>query len=153
MIVYRYAPHSELQQVLNQDMSNVGGAVHGERECNTHSYKQDQRYMHFMYSIHDIKEIRLLKKDDPQDYYICMYNIPQLHLLRGYGKGYYEAHGYDCDYLTLTEFAVPTDKVKPSYLKGYIKDEDKSMPLSQVVSTIKRREYTQPVFKNSDPCQ
>ncbi len=153
MIVYRYASSLEMHNILNQDMSNVGGAVHGERECNTHHYKDDKRYMHFIYSLQDLDEIRSLKRNDPLDYYICMYDMPKLSLLRGYGKGYYEPHGYDTDYLSIIEFAIPTEKVKPTYLMGYVKDEEKSTPISQIKTTFKRHEYTEPVFKNNDPCQ
>ena len=50
--------------------------------------------------------------------------MPFLTLLMHSGTGYYASSGYDIDYETVKEYAIPTSDVKADYLKGYISTKD-----------------------------
>ena len=125
MKVYRYLTRDELNMFLNDDISDAGAfysnsALQGK---NTHNYKPDTRYLHFFKNKQDISKARDLHKESFDDYYICDFDIPITTLIRYFGHGYYNGHGYDCDHESVAEFAIPTNKINSDYLESYEFDQ------------------------------
>lgn len=128
MIVYRYVRKSELLNILNGNLSNVG-SVYTNNKTNTFKYNANERYLHFFKRCKDIDYIRKLALSKSQHFnekmeegYICLFNIPSSVLLFSAGHGFYENSGYESDCATATEFAIKVKKFKPRWLVGYVKD-------------------------------
>lgn len=127
MLVYRYLSKRELDAFEQGDIDSVGAEYFNKKQDfnNTHKYREGVKYLHFFKNVKDIKHIREVR-DDNKEHFLCQFDMPFLTLLMHSGTGYYSSSGYDIDYETVKEYAVPTDDVKAEYLKGYISTKDMS---------------------------
>lgn len=138
MKVYRYLCEAELNKILNGDMERVGTIYGNQNASNTHNYKPNTPYMHFFAKLTDLEKIRDLKAFEPQNFYIALFDIPVTKLLLHTGKGFYPTSGYDVDYDSVREFAVPSSDVKAEHLKFYMKDENRGLSPQDVKYYIKK---------------
>ena len=125
MIVYRYLSKRELDAFLNEDMDSVGAEYYESDKSvsNTHEYKEGVKYLHFFQSLRDLKHIEKLRTQN-KEHFVAQFDIPILTLIRCAGKGYYSTSGYDCDYETVREYAIPVDNIRPSFLSGYVSSKE-----------------------------
>ena len=126
MRVYRYLCEEELQSILDGSMNKVG-TTKINNASNTHHYKPGVKYLHFFKNLEDLHDIRMIKKYNKNNFYVGLFDIPLPTLLMNMGKGYYEAHGYDMDRVTIREYAIPADKIKPEYLVFYMQDKERNV--------------------------
>lgn len=121
MKVYRYLSENELKSILTDDLSNVGYEYANNlklQQSNTHRYKKGIKYLHFFKSKADCVRIKAIH-NNKTNFYIAEFNIPFATLAKHIGYGIYSTTGYDVDYDEVTEFAIPTHKLKSSYLISY----------------------------------
>lgn len=128
MIVYRYLSKEELTNILNNNLNKIGNVCYDKKYSNTHHYNKDIPYLHFFKYLKDIDKIQSIKHK-ANNLYLCKFNIPISKLIFHLGTGYYSAHGYDTDYETVREYAIPANKIKTEYLVSYI--QDKSLNLTK----------------------
>lgn len=107
MLVYRVCSKEEVDFILaNGDMSLVGNIKQSFNK-NTFHYAEHEKYMHFF----PIEGNVFLVGQFPKDY-ICVYDIPENLLIRGFGYYRYVARKF-----ILEEFAVQSKYMKAEYLK------------------------------------
>ena len=125
MLVYRYLSKRELDAFEEGDIDSIGAEYASQKHNfnNTHKYKEGVKYLHFFKNAGDIKHIKYVR-DDKKEHFLCQFDMPFLTLLMHSGTGYYASSGYDIDYETVKEYAIPTSDVKADYLKGYISTKD-----------------------------
>lgn len=121
MRVFRLCNKSELEKIAeSEDLRLVGKSYKVDPIKNTHQYQEEKRYMHFFED-----EMGLLYLSPKKGKYICIYDIPDevLEKLKGYGN---YADFIDLETIRkVTEYAVPSEQVKMSYLRYiYIINED-----------------------------
>ena len=145
MKVYRYLRKQELDAILKNNISDIGQEYINDnyKEINSHHYRKNVKYLHFFKNIEDIEK---LKKEDfvqPDEYYICEFNIPLYILLPGIGSGYYIGHGFDLPNDTALEFKIPAHKLKSSFLKSYTLDkESKGYEIRELAENTKNLHFT-----------
>ena len=92
-IVYRFISEIEKKAIEEKDISKIGSSFEKHLSANTHRYKKNVKYVHFLDTLEDAKfvynEIGLSKK------YLCSYSIPIKTLSKYLGKGFYSYTGYD----------------------------------------------------------
>ena len=128
MKVYRYLSRSELEAIKNNEIDKLGQEYSrfDKGEINNHRYKPNEKYLHFFADKQDLCNIQLLYRKSNKVFYLCEFNIPFTTLMFHRGTGYYQASGYDIDYITAKEFALPTSKFKAEFLTSFSLDENKS---------------------------
>ena len=131
MRVYRYLCEEELKSILDGTMHGVGTSKINNAS-NTHHYKPGVKYLHFFKNLEDLQDIRMIKKYNQNVFYVGLFDIPLPTLLMNSGKGYYESHGYDMDRITIREYAVPADKIKPEHLVFYMQDKERNVTSKEV---------------------
>lgn len=125
MIVYRYLCEDEYKNIMNLEFDKVGGVYEPKGASNTFHYKRDKRYLHFFKNPDDMEIMQNFYLKDGKNYYFCSFDIPTLKLITRMGSGYYTARGYDLDYDTKREFAIPVDEFNPKWIRDAILDEKK----------------------------
>lgn len=127
MKVYRYLSETELKEIINGNIQNIGCCYEREKykKVNTHRYKSGVKYLHFFKNKNLIYQIRYIHRYDKQNYYICEFDIPIKYLIFNAGIGKYASCGYDNDNETAIEFIVEAEKLNPKWLINYKKDEQK----------------------------
>lgn len=113
--VYRYVTDEELDFFLNEDTSHLGAKFTGEKLSNSHKYT-DEAYLHFFSSQNlPIYVINSLPGDKT---HLCSFEINKHTLNKYKGEGYYPPHGYDLDYTSITEYAIPVSEYQPDWFKS-----------------------------------
>lgn len=125
MIVYRYLCEDEYKNIMSLNFDKIGGVYQNHGVSNTFRYKKNERYLHFFKNVDDMETIRELYLKDGKEYYYCSFDIPFGVLLTKMGKGYYYGSGYDIDYISKREFALPVSDFNPKWLRDAIFDEKK----------------------------
>lgn len=124
MLVYRYLSKTELKNILNNNTANIGSIYDRTKYKyrNNHKYKSNQNYVHFFLNQSDYFRIRNLHQDNPDDFYICSFDIPTQILKKYKGYGLYEGSGYDIDCVKIKEFAIPSSLICSDWLVDYKKE-------------------------------
>ena len=125
MIVYRYLCKEEYDNIMNLKFDKVGSVYAQTGVSNSFHYKRDRRYLHFFKNPDDMEIMQNFYLKDGKDYYFCSFDIPMLKLIQRMGRGYYTARGYDLDYESKREFAIPVDEFNPKWIRDVILDEKK----------------------------
>ncbi|MBQ8425047.1 MAG: hypothetical protein IJX17_03385 [Clostridia bacterium] len=125
MLVYRYMCKDEYDNIMKLDFDKVGGVYAPKGVSNTFKYKRDERYLHFFKEMDDMEVMQKFYLKDGKDYYFCSFDIPFTVLLKTMGKGYYEPRGYDMDYASKREYAIPVSEFNPKWIQDAILDEKK----------------------------
>lgn len=113
MIVYRLCNNQEIESILNnRNFDSAGQKFEIDPKKNTHKYLQDIEYLHFFKKPISLLYLSLLKGK-----YICVYNIPDSILQQHEGTGLYLDYIFFRNLHELTEYAVPTSKLKFSYIE------------------------------------
>lgn len=134
--VYRYLPNNELIKMINGDIENIGSFYENNTLSNTHNYKPDKKYLHFFKNIKDLDRIRRIKvKTD--NMYLAEFEIPLITLIKHSGKGAYMPQGYDTDFDTVTEFAIPTKEFQPNFLKNFVADPNFNITPEDAIKFLK----------------
>ncbi len=126
MEVYRYLHQTELNNILSGQTAELGKEYDkpGKERKNTHKYKEGIRYTHFFKSKSSMLMTSYLYKNLDGNFFFCTFDIPITVLALHGGKGFYPASGYD-NLTTLSEYAVPSDKIKAEWLKEYTLDTNR----------------------------
>ena len=123
MEVYRYLTMDEILDYVNGRFDQIGREYTEKSDHNSHRYTPGQKYVHFFKNLNDLEIIQRFK-GRKGDMLIAKFDIPFTTLVKHMGVGYYESSGYDIDHETIREFAIPTTKLKRSYLVAAAKDKD-----------------------------
>ncbi len=129
MLVYRYLSENELNNIKAGKVENIGKIMNTEyirqNKLNTHHYRADTKYLHFFRNKDDIRLIKPEYYGIKCPFYYCTFDIPRavLFFARGYGR--YIPSGYDVDYYTVREYAIPTTAFDPKWLVSAKLDKDK----------------------------
>ena len=135
MIVYRYLSMEEIIDYVNGRFDKIGQVFGGTEKPNTHRYKDGERYVHFFKNIRDLQIIQKLKGHQGE-MLIAKFDIPFTTLAKHMGVGYYPASGYDTDYETVREFAIPTSKLKESFFISCAKDKSDFMTPDEALQSL-----------------
>lgn len=129
MIVYRYLTEEELELIKQGKTDEIGALYTREtyKKVNTHKYKVGVKYLHFFKDEKMINQIRYLHQGSSQNYYICKFNIPAIHLIFSVGLGHYKTSGLKTKKQTVLEFALEAQQLKPEWLVSYKFDEYKNI--------------------------
>ncbi|MBQ3214351.1 MAG: hypothetical protein IJB10_05060 [Clostridia bacterium] len=113
--VYRYVTDEELEFFLSEDTSMLGSKYKGEKLSNSHKYK-DEEYLHFF----DTQNLptRVLNSLPGEKTHICSFEIDKHTLNKYRGEGYYPPQGYDLDYTSIKEYAIPVNEYQPNWFIG-----------------------------------
>ena len=150
MRVYRYLCEEELKAILDGEMKNIGRRRFNNHS-NNHHYKTGVKYLHFFKHLKDLQDIRMIKQNEDNTFYVGVFDIPLPTLLAYSGKGYYEAHGYDVNYITIREYAVPSDKIKPDQLLFYMQDKERDVTHQEVRKCINKYKSNTSSLKPASP--
>ena len=133
MRVYRYLDENEFKHIVQGDTENIG-SFFANQSANTHRYKENVRYLHFFKNLNDFQYIQNLKESTKM--YLCEFDIPLKILFTHFGIGYYVPSGYDCDYNSIYEFAIPSKLFNSSFLRSYAIDEGRKLNKEKILSTL-----------------
>lgn len=125
MKVYRYLSQNELDSIISNNTSSIGGEYTQNEEyrrINNHRYKSGIKYLHFFKHKNDCQRVGFISDGKDVDFYIAEFNIPTIILIRYIGYGKYDNRGYG-DIEKVLEFAIPASKFKSKYLRSYVRDE------------------------------
>ncbi|MBO5884895.1 MAG: hypothetical protein J6Q51_03770 [Clostridia bacterium] len=124
MLVYRYLSKTELNNILNNDLSNIGSIYDRTKYKyrNNHKYKPNLNYLHFFLEKSDCFRVRNLHNEPNEEFFVCTFDIPIAILKKHKGYGIYEASGYDIDCIKIKEFAIPSEIFRRDWLIDYKKE-------------------------------
>ena len=113
MLVYRICDKREIFNILrDESFINVGNVFTSEEKINTHTYQDNEKYMHFFSDFDSVFYLNTFKNN-----FICTYDIPESLLKTNLGLGFY----YDrVNYKVLEavcEYAINHNEINISYLK------------------------------------
>ena len=90
----------------------------------------------FFKNIRDIDVLRLATAADETNHYVGVFDIP-LSMVRKVSPAMkYPARGYDVDYQTIKELAVPVFKIKPEFFTAVVDDKSKSKTPAEILQEI-----------------
>jgi len=148
MRVYRCLDENEFKHIVQGDTENIG-SFFAKQKSNTHRYKDKVRYLHFFRNINDFQHIQNIK--DSTKMYLCEFDIPLKILFTHFGVGYYVASGYDCDYNSIYEFAIPSKLFNSSFLRSYAIDEGRTLNKENALRILEdNRVNTKKLLKNNE---
>ena len=116
MKVYRIMHEKEYELLKAGDIENLGGYFYGLTLPNNHHYKKDVKYLHFFKNKTALdKYFRSTSFKKEGNFVMGTFSIPfrKLFLHSSYGK--YLPSGYDFDYETEKEYALPIGDFKIEY--------------------------------------
>lgn len=121
MKVYRYLEKKELENILADNLEDIGSEYINEKfkDVNTHRYKKGIKYLHFFRHKEDIEYLIKSNFLPSGEYYICEFNIPAIYLITGFGRGLYEGSGYDTPNHIAHEFKLPAKLLQKDFLISY----------------------------------
>ena len=133
MKVYRYLSKNELQSILSDNNAQIGTSFRKKffHRVNTHKYRKEEKYLHFFEKKDDIFLIQIEHQNIPADFYICEFDIPEKHLIKGFGF-YESASGYEYYKVKIKEFILPTKLFKSSWLQNFEIDKNHSTGLPEM---------------------
>ena len=112
--VYRYISQRELGLLENGDFESLGSTYSRKEVSNTHKYNEDEKYLHFFDSTNLPSTV--LHSLSKTKEFLCEFEIDKSILSHHKGTGYYTPQGYDFDYTSVTEYAIPTSEYNPNWL-------------------------------------
>lgn len=135
MLVYRFLEESELKNILAKQTSSLGNFYDAkDYECNSHKYKKGYKYLHFFKDKNNISYIANFHNNKKAEatFFVATFDIPIWILLKTKGKGFYFASGYDVDYVSLREYAIPTTSFNPNWLISYVQHKGYQQPAEKI---------------------
>ncbi len=126
MKVYRYLSQDELNKILSNNISLIGtdySANEKYSRVNNHRYKSGTKYLHFFKHKDDCKRVEFINEGKDIDFYIAEFDIPITTLIQYIGYGKYDKLNHNGNVEKVIEFAIPTSKFKPKYIRSYVRDE------------------------------
>jgi len=117
--VYRFVNYGELDLLKNNIKQGLGSSYNDLSSMpNKHKYEVGENYLHFF---DNLKDAYVVLPDLCKDKsFICSFDIKKSLLREHASEGYYTPHGYDYDYITVKEYAIPVSQldIEQSF-KGY----------------------------------
>lgn len=130
MRVYRYFNQAEYDAYMAGDLKRVA------RQLNQTTNIGREVCLKFFKNIRDIDVLRLASAQDRTAHYVGVYDIPMSMIRKVSPATQYPASGYDVDFQTIKEFAVPVFKIKPEFFSAVIEDKTKSKPIAELQQEI-----------------
>ena len=130
MRVYRYFNQAEYDAYMAGDLKRVA------RQCVQTTRIGSDVCLKFFKNVRDIEVMRRVNGKDMTPYYLGVYDIPMSMIRKVKPDEKYPAQGYDVDYQTVKEFAVPVFRVKPEFFTAVISDPDKSKTVEEIKQEI-----------------
>lgn len=112
--VYRFVSPRELELLQDNNTQDLGTNYRDEKISNTHKYAKDEKYLHFFES--PDQPSRVIHSLSKTKQFLCEFEIEKSLLSKHKGTGFYPAQGYDEDYTSVTEYAIPVSEYNPQWL-------------------------------------
>ena len=143
MRVYRYFNQAEYDAYMAGDLKRVA------RQLDQTTKIGGEICLKYFKNIRDIDVLRLATAGDKSARYVGVFDIPMAMLRKVSPATKYPASGYDVDFQTIKELAVPVFKVKPDFFSAVIADESKSKTAEQLMQEI--HSLTSPSSSQNQP--
>ena len=130
MRVYRYFNQAEYDAYMAGDLKKVA------RQCSQTTRIGSDVCLKFFKNVRDIAVMRRVNGKDLSNFYLGVYDIPMSMIRKVKPDEKYPPQGYDVDYQTVKELAVPVFKIKPEFFLAVIDDPKKSKPVEEIMQEV-----------------
>ena len=130
MRIFRYFNQAEYDAYMAGDLKRVA------KQLNQTTKIGGEVCLKFFKNIRDIDVLRLATAADKSSHYVGVFDIPMSMIRKVSPATQYPASGYDVDFQTIKELAVPVFKIKPEFFTAVIDDKAKSKPASEIMQEI-----------------
>ena len=130
MRIFRYFNQAEYDAYMAGDLKRVA------KQLNQTTKIGGEVCLKFFKNIRDIDVLRLATAADKSAHYVGVFDIPMSMIRKVSPATQYPASGYDVDFQTIKELAVPVFKIKPNFFMAVIDDKTKSKPASEIMQEI-----------------
>ena len=130
MRIYRYFNQEEYDAYMAGDLKRVA------RQLSQTTKIGGETCLKFFKNLRDIDVLRLATAADPSNHYVGVFDIPMSMIRKVSPATQYPARGYDVDFQTIKELAVPVFKVKPEFFMAVVDDATKSKTSAELMQEI-----------------
>lgn len=130
MRIYRYFNQEEYDAYMAGDLKRVA------RQLSQTTRIGGDVCLKFFKNLRDIDVLRLATAADPSNHYVGVFDIPMSMIRKVSPATQYPARGYDVEFQTIKELAVPVFKVKPEFFMAVVDDKTKSKTSTEIMQEI-----------------
>ena len=130
MRIYRYFNQEEYDAYMAGDLKRVA------RQLSQTTRIGGDVCLKFFKNLRDIDVLRLATAADPSNHYVGVFDIPMSMIRKVSPATQYPARGYDVEFQTIKELAVPVFKVKPEFFMAVVDDQTKSKTSAEIMQEI-----------------
>lgn len=130
MRIYRYFNQAEYDAYMAGDLKRVA------RQLDQTTKIGGEVCLKFFKNIRDIDVLRLATARDTSNRYVGVFDIPMSMIRKVSPATQYPASGYDVDYQTIKELAVPVFKIKPEFFTAVIDDKARTKTSAEMMQEI-----------------
>ena len=130
MRIYRYFNQAEYDAYMAGDLKRVA------RQLDLTTKIGGEVCLKFFKNIRDIDVLRLATARDISNRYVGVFDIPMAMIRKVSPATQYPASGYDVDYQTIKELAVPVFKIKPEFFTAVIDDKARTKTSAEMMQEI-----------------
>ena len=130
MRIFRYFNQAEYDAYMAGDLKRVA------RQLDQTTKIGGEICLKFFKNIRDIDVLRLATAADQSNHYVGVFDIPMSMIRKVSPATQYPASGYDVDFQTIKELAVPVFKVKPDFFTAVVDDKEKSKTPAELMQEI-----------------
>jgi hypothetical protein len=130
MRIYRYFNQAEYDAYMAGDLKRVA------RQLDQTTKIGGEVCLKFFKNIRDIDVLRLATARDASNRYVGVFDIPMSMIRKVSPATQYPVSGYDVDYQTIKELAVPVFKIKPEFFTAVIDDKARTKTSAEMMQEI-----------------
>lgn len=130
MRIYRYFNQEEYDAYMAGDLKRVA------RQLSQTTKIGGETCLKFFKNLRDIDVLRLATAADPSNHYVGVFDVPMSMIRKVSPATQYPARGYDVEFQTIKELAVPVFKVKPEFFMAVVDDTTKSKTSAELMQEI-----------------
>lgn len=130
MRIFRYFNQAEYDAYMAGDLKRVA------RQLDQTTKIGGEICLKFFKNIRDVDVLRLATAADQSNHYVGVFDIPMSMIRKVSPATQYPASGYDVDFQTIKELAVPVFKVKPDFFTAVVDDKEKSKTPAELMQEI-----------------
>ena len=130
MRIFRYFNQAEYDAYMAGDLKRVA------KQLNQTTKIGGEVCLKFFKNIRDIDVLRLATAADKSAHYVGVFDIPMSMIRKVSPATQYPASGYDVDFQTIKELAVPVFKIKPEFFTAVIDDKARTKTSAEMMQEI-----------------
>ena len=130
MRIFRYFNQAEYDAYMAGDLKRVA------RQLDQTTKIGGEVCLKFFKNIRDIDVLRLATARDASNHYVGVFDIPMSMIRKVSPATQYPASGYDVDFQTIKELAVPVFKIKPEFFTAVIDDKARTKTSAEMMQEI-----------------